>query len=73
MIVVNPLQMRNIGLPTILKQYQADINLSPKLRNLDVVFYENLTLKYQVGAVKMKAIEGLRIVAKTSKIIRQRV
>ena len=48
MVVGDPLQMRNIDLPSNLKLDQTDINLSTKLKNRYVVFYENLTLKYQV-------------------------
>ena len=67
--VGNRLQMRNIDLPSNLKLHQTDINLLTKLRNLGVVFDENLTLKHQVGAVKKKAIAGFINIAKISKII----
>ena len=43
--------------------------MSTKLRNLRVVFDENLFLKYQVTVVKKKAIEGLINIAKISKFI----
>ena len=69
MVVGNPLQKRNIDLPSSLKLDQTDINLSTKLRNLGVVLDENLTLKYQVVPVKNKAIGGLINIAKTSKFI----
>ena len=46
MVVGNPLQLWNIDLPSNLKLDQTDINLSTKLKNLGVVFDENLTLKY---------------------------
>ena len=68
MVVGNPLQMRNIDLPSSLKLYQTDINLSTKLRDLGGVFDENLTLKYQVAAVK-KVSGGLINIAKISKFI----
>ena len=69
MVIGNPLQLRNIDFPSILKLDQTDINLSSKLKNLGVVFDENLTLKYQVAAVKKKAIGGLINIAKISKFI----
>ena len=69
MVVGNPLQLRNIDFPSILKLDQTDINLSKKLKNLGVIFDENLTLKYQVAAVKKKAIGGLINIAKISKFI----
>ena len=48
--------MRNIDLPSILKLDQTDINRSTKLKKLGVVFDENLAHKYQVVAIKKKAI-----------------
>ena len=45
------------------------MNLSRKLRSLGVGFDENLTLKYQVAAVKKKAVGGLINIAKISKFI----
>ena len=39
-VVVYPLQMRNINLPSNLKLDQSDINMSTKLRNLGVFFME---------------------------------
>ena len=51
MLVSNPLQTKNVDLPSNLKLDQTDINLSPKLRNLGVVLDENLTLKYHVAVV----------------------
>ena len=69
MVVGNLLQMRNIDLPSNLKLVQTNTNLSKKLRNLGVVFYEILTLKYQVAAVKKKAIGSLTNIAKISKFI----
>ena len=68
MVVGNPIQMRNIDLSLNLKLDLTDINLSTKLRNLGVAFEEILTLKYQVAAVKQKAIEGLINIAKISNI-----
>ena len=55
-VVGNPLQMRNIDLPTNLQLDQTDGKLSTKLRNPDVVFDENLTLKYQLAAVKKRKL-----------------
>ena len=69
MVVGNPLQLRNIDLPSNLKLDQTYINLRTKLRNLGVVFDENSTLKYQVAAVKKKPIGGLIIIEKISKFI----
>ena len=68
-ILSNPLKLRNIDFPSILKLNQSDFNLSTKLRNLGVVFDENLTLKHQVAPVETKAIGGLIIIAKISKFI----
>ena len=51
-LVGNARQMRDIDYPSNLKLGQADINLSTKLRNQGVVFYENLVIKYLVVAVK---------------------
>ena len=62
LVVCSPLQMSNIDLSSNLKLSQTDINLATKLRNLAVIFVENLTLKYQVAAVKKKAIGGLTII-----------
>ena len=61
MVVCNPLQKRNIDIPLNLKLNETDINLSTKLRNPGVVFYENVTLKYQVAVVKNKAIGAFKI------------
>ena len=61
MVAGNPFQIRNIDLPSSLKLYQPDINLSTKLRNIWAVLNENLTLKYQSGAVEKKAIGGLSV------------
>ena len=58
MLVGNPIQLKNSDLPSNLKLDQTDINLSTKLKNLGVVFDENLILKHQVAAVKKKAIGG---------------
>ena len=69
MLVSNSPQMRNTDFPSILKLDLSDINLSTKLKNLGVVFDEILTLKYQVAAVKKKAIGGLINIAKISKFI----
>ena len=69
MVVGNPLQMRNTDLSLNLNLDQTDLNLSTKLRNLGVVFDEYLTLKYQVVAVKKKAIGCSVSVAKISKFI----
>ena len=69
MIDGNPLQIGNIDLPLNLKLEQTDTNLSKKLRNLCVVFDENLILKYQVAAVKKRAIRGLTNIEKRSKFI----
>ena len=69
MVVGNPLQLRNINFPSILKLDKTDINLSKKLKNLGVIFDENLTLKYQVAAVKKKAIGGLINIEKISKFL----
>ena len=55
----NLLQMRNIDLPSNLKPDQTDINLSTKLRNLGAVFDENLTLKYELAAVKKRSLDVL--------------
>ena len=44
-----------------------------KLKNLGVVFDENLALKYQVAAVKKKAIGGLINIAKELEVYRQGV
>ena len=68
-LVGNPLQLRNIDFPLILKLDQTDINISKKLKNLGVVFDENLTVEYQVAAVKKKAFGGLINFAKNSKFI----
>ena len=43
-VVGKPLQMKNIDLPSNLKLILTDINLSTKLKNLGLVFDENLTL-----------------------------
>ena len=67
MVVGDTLRLRNIDLSPILKLDQTDINLSTKLRNLDVVSDEILTRKYQVAAVKKKAIGDLINIAKPSK------
>ena len=56
-VVGSPLQIRNIDLPLNLKLKQSDINLSTKLRNLGVVFYENQTLKYKISAMKRRLSE----------------
>ena len=48
---------------------QSDINLSTKLRSLGIALYENLTVKYQVAAVKKKANGGFINIAKISKFI----
>ena len=69
MVVCKPLQMRNIGLPSNLKLDQSDIKLSTKLRNLYVVFDENLILRYQVAVVKKKTIGDLINFAEISKFI----
>ena len=69
MAVGNPLQMRNLDLPWILKLDQSDIFLYLKLRNPGVVFYESLTLKYQIAAVRKKEIEDQINFAKISKFI----
>ena len=69
MVVGSSLQLRSIDLPPNLKLNQTDINLSTKMRNLGVVFDENLTLKYQVAAVKKKAFGVLINIAKVSKFI----
>ena len=68
-VVGNPLKMRNIDVPSNLKLYQTDINLSTNLKNLGVRFDESLTLKYQVAATKKKAIAGFMKFAKKSKFI----
>ena len=68
MVVGNPIQLRNIDLPSNLKLGQTDVTLSTKLKNLGVIFEENWTLKYQAAAVK-KAIGGLINIAKLSKFI----
>ena len=59
MVVDNPLQLRNIDLPSNLKMDQTDINLSTKLKNLGAVFDENLPVKYKVDAVKKRLLEVL--------------
>ena len=59
MVVGNPFHLRNIDLPSNLKMDQTDNNLSTKLKNLGAVLDENLTLKYQVAAVKKKLLEVL--------------
>ena len=59
--------MRNIDLPSDSKLDWTDINLSTKLRSEGVVFDENLTLKYQVAALKKKGIGGLINITKISK------
>ena len=69
MAVDNPLQMRNIDLPSNLKLDKTDMNRSTKLRNLGVAPDKKLTLKYQVAAVKKKAIGGPINIAKISKFI----
>ena len=69
MVLGNPLQMRNINLSSNQNLDQTDINLSTKLRSPGVVFAEKLTLKYQIAAVKQKAIGILLNSAKTSKFI----
>ena len=69
MIVGNPLQIRNIDLPSSSKLDQPDISFSTKLINLGVVSEEFLTFKYQVTAVKKKAIAGLISIAKISKFL----
>ena len=69
MVVGNPFQIRNFDFPSNSKLDRTEINLSTKLRNLCVVFDENLTLKYQVSTVKKKAIGGLINIAKVSKFI----
>ena len=51
--------MRNIDLPSNSRQHQTEINLSKKLRNLYVFFYEKLNFKYQVAAIKKKVFGGL--------------
>ena len=61
--------MSNIKLPSNLKLDQTDLNLSTKLRNLGAVSDENLTLKYQVAAVRKKAIADLINTEKISKFI----
>ena len=48
MVVGNPLQLRNIDLPSNLKLDQTDINLSTKLKNLGVVLDENLNLSIKL-------------------------
>ena len=45
LVVGNPIHLENIDLSSKLKLDQTDINLSTKLRNLGVVFVENLTRK----------------------------
>ena len=67
MVVSNPLQMRNIDLLSNLKLDQSDVKLSPKLKNLGVVFDESLTVKYQVVAWKIKTTGGLINITKISK------
>ena len=67
MVVGNPLKLKNIDLPSSLKLDQIDINLSTKLKSLGVVFDGNLPLRYQIAAVKKKAIGGLINIAKISK------
>ena len=59
MIVCHHLQMKNIDLSSNLKLDQTDISLATKLKNLGVVFDDNLTLKYQVAAVKKRLLEVL--------------
>ena len=61
--------MRNIDHLSNLKLDQSDIDLSTKLRNLGVVFDENLSLKNQITTVKKKAIGGLLNMAKILKFI----
>ena len=68
MAVANPLQLKNIDLPSNLKQDKTDINLSTKLKNLGDIFDGNLTLKYQAADLKQKAIGGLTNIAKTSNL-----
>ena len=67
MVVGNPVQLRNIDIASNSNLDQTDKILSTKLRKLGVVFYENLTLKYQVAAVKKKAIGSLISIAKISR------
>ena len=69
MVAGNPFRMRNIDLSSNSKLDQTDINLSTELRNLCVIFDEFLNLKYQVAAVKKKAIRGHMNTAKILKFI----
>ena len=67
--MVIPIQIRNINLPSNLKLDHCDTNLWTKLKNLGVVFDEKLSLKYQIAAVKKKAILGLINFVKILKLI----
>ena len=54
-VVGNLLQIRILDFSTNLKLVQSDTNLPWKLRNLGVVYDENLINKYQLAAVKNNA------------------
>ena len=69
MIVGNIQKLKDLDFPTTLLLDQTDINLSTKLKNLGVVLDENLTLKYQITAIKKKSVGGLINIAKISSFI----
>ena len=53
--------MRNIGLPSNLKQNETDIKLSTKLRYLGVVFVENFNSQVSSCCVKKAGLEKTRV------------
>ena len=69
MLVGNVQKLRNLDFPSVLLLDRTDITLSSKLKNLGVIFDENLTLKHQIAATKKKAIGGLINIAKISSFI----
>ena len=71
MVVGNPLQMRSIDLLSNLKLDTSVITLSTKLRNIGIVYDENLILKYQVAALKNKIIGGIINIVKNIEVYRQ--
>ena len=69
MVVGNTQKLRNLDLPGTLLLDQTDVNLSSKLKNLGVILDQNLTLNYQITAIKKKTIGGLINIAKISNFI----
>ena len=57
-VVHNPLQIRNIDVPSNLKLEDSDTDLASKIRNVAVILDESLTLKHQIAAVRKESYWG---------------